>query len=111
MRNFPFGTAVLCILVMAVFSGAWIALHPIERTYSTLTFWTFAPTHFEAYKEAVPSFEKAHPGVKVDVQLVSGAAVTSRLQAAFWSDLDVPDLVEVPIDFAGTFFRGKLENV
>lgn len=109
--NFPFGAAAGCILVLAVLSGGWLALHPTPRKSSTLTFWTFAPTHYDAYKQAVPSFEKAHPGVTVDVQLVSNQAVTSRLQAALWSDLDVPDLVEVPIDFAGTFFRGKLENV
>ncbi|MDF2440328.1 MAG: arabinooligosaccharide transport system substrate-binding protein [Abditibacteriota bacterium] len=109
--RFPFGAAAGCILALAVLAGAWLAQHPIERQKSTLTLWTFAPTHYEAYKEAVPSFEKANPGVKVDLQLVSGPAVTSRLQAAFWSDLDVPDLVEVPIDFAGTFFRGRLENV
>lgn len=109
--RFPFGAAAACILALAVLSGAWLALHPIERQNSTLTMWTFAPTHYEAYKEAVPSFEKAHPGVKIDLQLVSGPAVTSRLQAAFWSDLDVPDLVEVPIDYAGTFFRGRIQNV
>jgi len=111
MRSFPFGAAALCILLLALFSGAWLALHPAKQETSTLTFWTFAPEHQKAYLDALPSFEAAHPGVKVDVQLVSQQAVTTRLQAAFWSDLDVPDLVEVPIDFAGSFFRGPVENV
>jgi len=111
MRSFPFGAAALCILLLAIFSGAWLALHPAKQEKSTLTFWTFAPEHQKAYMDALPSFEAAHPGVKVEIQLVSQQAVTTRLQAAFWSDLDVPDLVEVPIDFAGSFFRGPVENV
>jgi len=42
---------------------------------------------------------------------VAGEAVTSRLQAAFWSNLDVPDLAEVEISWAGSFFRGRLESI
>jgi arabinosaccharide transport system substrate-binding protein len=109
--QFPFGAAALCILLMSFASGVWLALHPTESKKATLTMWTFAPTHYDAYKEAASSFEKAHPGVTVDIQLVTEQAVTSRLQAALWSDLEVPDLVEVPIHFAGSFFRGSLENI
>ena len=109
--QFPFGVAALCILLMSLGSGLWLSLHPAEQKKATLTMWTFAPTHLEAYQKAVPSFEKAHPGVSVNVQLVTEAAATSRLQAALWSGLEVPDLAEVPIHFAGSFFRGRLENV
>jgi arabinosaccharide transport system substrate-binding protein len=49
--------------------------------------------------------------VSVDIQIVAGEAVTSRLQAAFWSNLDVPDLAEVEISWAGSFFRGRLESI
>jgi len=52
-----------------------------------------------------------HPGTQLDIQLVHGDAVTSRLRAAFWADLDVPDLVEVEINSAGAFFRGAIEDV
>ena len=45
------------------------------------------------------------------MQLVHGDAVNSRLRAAFWADLDVPDLVEVEISRAGSFFRGPAEDV
>jgi arabinosaccharide transport system substrate-binding protein len=111
MRSFPFGAAALCILTLSVLSGAWLALHPVQQKTSTLTLWISAPEHQKSYLDAVPSFEAAHPGVTVDVQLVGPQAVTTRLQAAFGSDLDVPDLVEVPIDFAGSFFRGPIEHV
>ena len=109
--RFPFGLAPLLILVLAVVSALWLAFHPIAPKTATLTVWTFADIHARAYQKAVPAFEAKHPGVTVDVQLVHGTAVTSRLRAAFWADLDVPDLVEVEISSAGTFFRGRLDDL
>jgi arabinosaccharide transport system substrate-binding protein len=111
MRSFPFGAAAFCILVLAILSGLYLARFPVTGKRTTLTFWTFANTHYDAYMAAKPSFERAHPGVTVDIQLVNGTAVTSRLQAAFWADLDVPDVVEVEISSAGSFFRGPLGHV
>ncbi|HEY3285254.1 MAG TPA: extracellular solute-binding protein [Armatimonadota bacterium] len=111
MRSFPFGSAALAILGLALASGLWLAGHPIPSKKATLTLWTFADTHYNFYKEAAPEFERKHPGTTVELQLVSGQAVTSRLQAAFWADLDVPDLVEVEISSAGSFFRGPLKDV
>lgn len=111
MRHFPYGKAALSILIAAVISGLWLSAHPVRQKTATLTFWIFAKNHYDACLKAAETFEAAHPGVKVDVQLVAGPAVTHRLQAAFWSDLDVPDLVETEISAAGTFFRGPLEHV
>jgi len=111
MNIFPFGRAPWVILGMTVLAGVYLSFHPVAENPATLRFWTFAKTHYDAYKQAIPTFEAKHPGVTVDVQLVSGQAVTSRLQAAFWADLDVPDLVEVEISSAGSFFRGPLEAV
>lgn len=111
MKFFPFGKAPLAILAVALVAGGYLATHPVAEKHATLRLWTFAKTHYDAYLQAAPAFEANHPGVTVDVQLVSGQAVTSRLQAAFWADLDVPDLVEVEISSAGSFFRGPLEDV
>ncbi|MCS6831829.1 MAG: extracellular solute-binding protein, partial [bacterium] len=109
--RFPYGPAALSMLILSVLSGIWLALNPVPPKQATLVMWTFAKTHYDAYKQAIPSFEAKHPGVKVDLQLVSWQAVTSRLQAAFLSDLDVPDLVEVEISAAGSFFRGPLKDI
>jgi arabinosaccharide transport system substrate-binding protein len=111
MYSFPFGKAAFSMLALALLSGFWLAAHPSPPKSATLAFWTFANTHYDAYKAAIPSFEAANPGVKVDLQLVAGSAVTTRLQAAFWADLDVPDLVEAEISAAGSFFRGPLKDV
>ncbi len=111
MVSFPYGRAAFCLLVLALLSGSWLALHPAYHQKVTLTYWTFAKPHYLAYQKALPAFEDAHPGVKVDLQLVSGQATGSRLLATFWSDLDAPDLVETEISTAGSFFRGPLKDI
>ena len=107
----PFGLAPFVILVLTLVAGVYLLLHPIRRSTADLRMWLFSPTHYDACKKAVPSFEEEHPGKTVALQLVHATAVTSRLRAAFWSDLDVPDLVEVEITSAGSFFRGPVEDV
>jgi arabinosaccharide transport system substrate-binding protein len=109
--GFPFGLAPMVIVVLMLVSGSWLLFHPIPQNTATLRLWTFATVHCDAYKQAVPGFEAQHPGVTVDVELVHGDAITSRLQSAFWASLDVPDLVEVEISQAGAFFRGPVADV
>jgi ABC-type glycerol-3-phosphate transport system substrate-binding protein len=108
---FPFGKAPLILVLLVAGAGAWLALHPASSRRADLTLWTFADIHYYAYLQSVPSFEAAHPGLTVDLQFVHMQAVTSRLRAAFWADLDVPDLVEIEITRAGTFFTGPPEDV
>ncbi len=108
---FPFGPAALALFVLAIISGIAIGLTPPPKKQATLTFWTFAKPHYESYLKAVPAFEKAHPGVTVDLQLVSNNGLAQRLQAAFQADLDVPDLCEIEISSAGSFFRGPVNHI
>ena len=110
-QYFPFGKAPTIILTITLLAALFLAFNPVEKNKGTLRFWTFARTHAVTYQKAAPAFEAKHPGVKLDVQLVHGEAVTSRLRAAFWADLDVPDMVEVEISRAGSFFRGPIEEV
>ena len=107
----PFGKAPALILLITVVAGFYLAFHPVSEQRATMRFWTFARNHSVPYQKAAPSFEAKHPGTTLDVQLVHGEAVTSRLRAAFWADLDVPDLVEVEISRAGSFFRGSPEDM
>lgn len=111
MITFPYGKAAFCILLIALISGVYVSLHRATQEPATLTLWTFADTHYKSYLKAMPAFEAKHPGVKVRVEQVTIQAVTTRLQAAMQANLEVPDLVEVEITSAGTFFRGPLEHV
>ncbi len=110
-ERFPYGGAACALLLLAIGSGAYIAATPIPKRTATIKFWTFAKPHYESYLKAIPEFERSHPGVKIEIQLVSGEATGQRLRAAFWSNLDVPDMVETEIGTAGTFFRGSLANI
>ena len=108
---FPFGKAPLVLLVLFLLTGAYQVLSPASREQPTLLVWTFATSHHNTYVDVVPSFERSHPGTTVDVRLVHGTAIGPRLRAAFWTDLDVPDLVEIEISKAGSFFRGPPEEI
>ena len=110
MRSFPFGLAALSMLVLSLASGLWIVLRPPEQKKADLVYWTFAKPHYEAYVKVIHKFEEEHH-VKVDLELVSGQGLPQRLQAAFLADLDVPDMCEVEISSAGTFFRGPVEHI
>ncbi|GAB4456871.1 MAG: hypothetical protein OHK0029_15570 [Armatimonadaceae bacterium] len=109
--SFPFGMAALSMLILAVVSGVLLLVNQPPKKTATLTMWTFARNHYDAYLAAIPAFEKAHPGVTVDLQLVANNGLAQRLQAAFQADVDVPDLVEIEISSAGTFFRGPLKHI
>jgi arabinosaccharide transport system substrate-binding protein len=111
MRWFPYGRAALTMLILALASGLWLGAQPASRRESNLSLWVFAKTHYEAYLKAAHTFEAKHPGVHINVQLVANASLAARLQAAFLANVDVPDLVEIEISQAGSFFRGPLEDV
>jgi arabinosaccharide transport system substrate-binding protein len=111
MKNFPFGNAALAILVMALLSGSWLAAHPAGGHRTTLTLWVFAKEHNENYHNILPTFLAKHPGVSVDIQLVANNTLAARLQSAMVADVDVPDMCEIEITQAGTFFRGPLDDV
>ena len=109
--SFPFGAAALCILLTSLFTGALLALNPPPKKTATLTFWVFHQPHYDSYLEAIKAFEKANPGTTVDMQVVALNAITQRLQGALWSDLDVPDMVELESGTAGSFFRGPIDHI
>jgi arabinosaccharide transport system substrate-binding protein len=111
MTRFPYGASAAVMAGLAVASGAYLAARRGQKPRYDLRLWTFAKPHGDAYLKMLPDFLRKHPGKSVDIQIVAGEAVTSRLQAAFWSNLDVPDLAEVEISWAGSFFRGRLESI
>ncbi len=111
--RFPFGPAPALMLALSLASGIWLGAQNRTVKKADLVFWTFSTTHYDAYLKALPKFQKAHPDKVIDVQLVSGTGLPQRLQAAFQAGLtgDVPDVCEIEISNAGTFFRGPVEHV
>lgn len=106
-----FGMAPAILLILTLFSGAYILLNPARSPDADLSVWVFAKSHYGAYPEFIRRFEEENPGFSVHLQLVHQQAVTSRLRAAMHAGLPVPDLVEIEISWAGSFFRGPVEDV
>lgn len=111
MNFFPYGRAALSMFALAALSAGWITTHPAPENKATLTYWTFSKDHYDAYSKLIPDFEKQHPGVHVDLEIVNNNALAARLQAAFLADLDVPDMTELEIGTAGTMFRGPAKDI
>lgn len=109
--NFPFGKAPFFILLVALATGLGVLVS--HRTYGknrpTLVMLTAARLHADIYLSKLPEFERRH-NVKVDVQVMDQFALRTRLQAAFTTGGEVPDVVEMP-QYASYFLRGPTKDV
>jgi arabinosaccharide transport system substrate-binding protein len=111
--NFPFGRAPLAILIVSLVSGLWVfGLSPngFDGRKPDLVLATFVKEQAEAYKAALPKFEKQY-GVKVQVELVDQKALQDRLQSAMQIGAEVPDMVELMYNTLGLFTRGPVDDV
>jgi arabinosaccharide transport system substrate-binding protein len=110
MNGFPLGRAPSIILMMFVIAAPFVLARPKPFT-GQLEYWTFAQTHYDEYVNRVKDFEKRHPGVRVKVSKVQEAILRDKLAAAFLSDTNAPDLVEVEISNVSRFFQGRASDI
>lgn len=110
--NFHLGKPILVLLVIAVVAGVAAAFRPAPRK-ADLTVWLFAESHHRTYLKLIPEFERKH-NVTVNLSLLNGRAVVTRLGQMFMKDLhdpEIPDLVELEIGLAGRFFRPPVREI
>ena len=50
---------------------------------STINWWTWDPNQALAYEQCIPAFEKANPGIKVDISQYNVAQYFTKLTASF----------------------------
>ncbi len=111
VARFPFGKAPFWLMVIAVGATLLRLLVRGERPpRPDLALVTFSSAHYDAYRRAIPEFERAHHAT-VQVQLANWGALQSRLQNAVLAGTDVPDLVEVYQGSLGFFTRGPIEDI
>jgi arabinosaccharide transport system substrate-binding protein len=127
--RFPLGTAPLCLLLIGIAAGVALlglrALRHQETRRYDLEFVTFAEPHYQDYLKVIKrptdpailanparrrTFEEQH-GVTVNVRLVDGRALQSRLQAAMLAGTQVPDVLEIEAQNMGYFTKGPLADV
>ena len=77
MRAFPYGPAPFAILCLALLSGLVLATQQPPKKSATLTYWTFARPHYEAYQKALPKFLKEHPIEGVTPRFAGGIIGTT----------------------------------
>ena len=108
--KFPYGKAPFWLFVIAIAS---LVLSLVTRRHKEprpdLVFVTFTESHYDAYRKAIPEFEKKH-GVTVQVQYTNWASLQTRLQNAMLAGTDVPDLSEMIEGSLGFFTRGPIED-
>jgi arabinosaccharide transport system substrate-binding protein len=111
VEKFPYGKAPFWLLFIAVVSSIarWSVSGGVDGRPDIVVV-ANSPSHFEAYKSAVPRFERRH-GVRVQVQFAHWSALQSRLESAMLAGADVPDLVELLVGSLGFFTRGPRADV
>lgn len=108
----PIGFAPAVMLLIAILTGLSLAARSSDHSKSDMVLWTFSNTHYDTFRKTVPAFAAHHdPPLAIDLQLVQYRVMDRRLRAAMWARLDVPDLVEINFNRAGTFFRGPVDDV
>jgi len=110
MSAFPLGRAPFVILIMFFVAAPFVLARP-QPLKGNVEYWTFAQTHYDEYIGRVKEFEKRHPGTTVRVSKVQESILRDKLAAAFLSDTNAPDLVEVEISHVGRFFQGPASDV
>jgi arabinosaccharide transport system substrate-binding protein len=110
VSNFPYGRAPFWLLVIALVSlGLRVVTSRRREARPDLVFVTHTEAHFDAYRKAIPRFEREH-GVKVQLQFANWASLQARLQNAILAGTEVPDLAEVFEGSLGFFTRGPIED-
>jgi arabinosaccharide transport system substrate-binding protein len=111
MARFPYGRAPFWLAILAIASvTARIATRRHDARRPDLVLVTFTDSHYQAYRRAVPAFERAH-GVTVQIEFTNWTPLRSRLQNAILAGSEVPDLAEVVEGSLGFFTRGPGRDI
>ncbi len=110
----PIGLAPAVLGVVAVVAGSLVLARGESDKHQDITVWTFSNTHYDTFMQTVPGFRHNADSDDIpviDLQLVHYRVLDRRLRSTMWAGMDVPDLVEVNFNRAGTFFRGPVDKV
>lgn len=105
-----FSPGLWLVLLLAAVSSVLVALLPVEpRTGMQL--WLFDANHAQISRFIAKDWNRAHPDTPVQVNLLTGAAIQTRMLSGFYSDTPVGDLIEVERTMVGQVFAGPIEDV
>ncbi|WP_428939280.1 ABC transporter substrate-binding protein [Fontivita pretiosa] len=110
--SFHLGKPILVMLLVALVSGAVIALRDTPPQ-KDLTLWVFAEGHAITYRSIIGQFER-ETGKSVEIHHLSTRAENVRLESMFMTGQTgraLPDVVEIEISHVGKFFRPPISQV
>ena len=105
-----FSPGVWIVLFLAAASTILVSLLPVTPRPG-MEFWVFDPNHAKIAGAIAADWNRAHPRTPVQVNLLTGAAIQTRMLSAFYSDTPVADLIEVERSMIGQVFAGPVKDV
>src|ERR1035437_3260928 len=105
-----FSPGLWIVLLLAAGSTVLVALLPVQpRTGMQL--WLFDPNHALIARHIAEDWNRAHPQATVQVNLLTGFAIQTRMLSGFYSDTPVADMIEVERTMIGQVFAGPVADV
>jgi arabinosaccharide transport system substrate-binding protein len=105
-----FSPGLWIVLLLAVGSTVLVALLPVQPRPG-MELWVFDRNHAQIARHLSEGWNRDHPASPVQVNLLTGAAITTRMLSGFYSDTPVADLIEVERSMIGQVFAGPLADV
>jgi len=105
-----FSPGLWIVLLMAVISTVLVALLPVKANRG-MQMWVFDANHAKIAGFIAEDWNRAHPATPVQVKLITGAALQTRMLSGFYSDTPVADLIEVERSMIGQVFAGPVADV
>lgn len=98
------------MLVLAIGSSIGVALLPVHKP-AGLQVWAFDPGHLDVYKLLAPSWNRAHPAHPLDLSVLLGGALQTRMMSGFYAGTPIADLLEIERMQVGPVFSGPLHDI
>lgn len=105
-----FSPGVWFVVSLAAISSAIVAWLPVEPRPGII-FWVFDRNHAATTRLIAAEWNKNHSELPVQVTLITGAALTSRMMTGFYSDTPVGDMIEVERSLIGQVFAGPMKDI
>ena len=105
-----FSPGLWIVLLMAAGSSVLIALLPVS-TRTGMEMWLFDGNHAKIANLIATDWNRDHPKNPIQIHLITGTAIQSRMMSGFYSDTPVADLIEVERGMIGQVFAGPLADV
>lgn len=107
LRGLSSGVWVIAALLVISITLIMLRTQP-DR--GDLQFWVFSPEHRAMYIPMIQDYEQSND-VKLDVPLMSIAAIQSRMMSGFFGGLPTADMIEVERAAVGQAFMGPPDSI